>query len=375
MDSHVFWTLLQRTGLEQLHLMEDERGVVADGLVLGIEDASPFRLWYQVRADRNWKIRECLLQVGGAKGEALRLSTDGLGHWTDAAGAACSSLDGCLDVDISATPFTNTFPLRRLALTPGESVDLLVAYITVPDLGVRPVRQRYTCLSRSTSGDLYRYEGLESGFSADLLVDAQGLVMDYPGIWKRVGMRSQGDDIPVQPAATLEGLLASGPHPELADKLQLFGQFVGDWEVDWTGYQPDGSVGQTGKGEIHFAWVLDGRVIQDVWIFPTREGLRRGLPMDEWGSTIRLYDPSRDAWIISWYGPVNHVVRTLTARPVGNEIWVEGTNLAGQPLRWIFSQITSHSFHWSNFVSEDGGQTWRMQEDLEAHRLTGKGQH
>ncbi len=186
MESHVLWTPLQQAGLEQLDLVENDTGVVADGLVLGIEHAIPFRLWYQVRADRDWNVRECFLQVGGEKGQALHLYSDGLGHWTDAAGAAYSTLDGCLDVDISGTPFTNTLPIRRLALAPGQAVDLLVAYITVPDLSVGPAQQRYTCLSRTASGGLYRYEGLESGFTADLLVDAQGLVVDYPGIWKRV---------------------------------------------------------------------------------------------------------------------------------------------------------------------------------------------
>jgi uncharacterized protein len=186
MESHALWTPLQQTGLEQLHLVENDTGVVADGLVLGIEHATPFRLWYQVWADRDWHVRECLLQVGGDKVQALHLYSDGLGHWTDAAGAAYSTLDGCLDVDISRTPFTNTLPIRRLALAPGQAVDLLVAYIAVPDLSVRPAQQRYTCLSRTASGGLYRYEGLESGFTADLLVDAHGLVVDYPGIWKRV---------------------------------------------------------------------------------------------------------------------------------------------------------------------------------------------
>ena len=188
MESHVWWTPLQQTGLEQLHLVENETGVVADGLVLGIEHATPFRLWYQVRADSDWNVRECLLQVGGEKGQSLHLSTDSLGHWTDATGNAYSSLDGCLDVDISTTPFTNTLPIRRLTLAPGQSADLLVAYITVPDLSVKPVQQRYTCLARTASGGTYRYEGLDSGFTADLLVDTQGLVVDYPGIWKRVEM-------------------------------------------------------------------------------------------------------------------------------------------------------------------------------------------
>src|SRR5215469_11747463 len=59
------------------------------------------------------------------------------------------------------------------------------------------------------------------------------------------------------------------------------------------------------------------------------------------------------------------MIRTMTARPAGDEIWIEGPNLKGQPLRWIFLQITSHSFHWSNFVSEDGGQTWCFQEEAD----------
>jgi uncharacterized protein len=369
METYAWWVPLELAGLEQLHLTENETGAVADSFVLGIAGTTPFRLWYQIRVDRAWNVRECILQVSGEQGQTLHLLTDGQGHWTDGTGVAYSTLDGCLDLDISRTPFTNTLPLRRLALVPGESTDLQVAYIRVPELSISPVRQRYTRLSRTPSGGTYRYEGLDSPFTADLLVDEKALVVDYPGIWKRAEMKLLGDRIPKPSSADLEGLLAPGPHPDLADKLQLFGQFVGDWDADWTGYQPGSGSSQTGKGEIHFAWVLDGRAIQDVWIFPTQEDLRRGLPMDEWGSTFRCYDPSLDAWKITFHSPVNHVVRTMTARPMGDEIWIEGPNLKGQPLRWIFSQITSHSFHWSNFVSEDGGQMWRLQEELEAHRL------
>ncbi|HLZ62404.1 MAG TPA: putative glycolipid-binding domain-containing protein [Ktedonosporobacter sp.] len=368
MESHLWWAPLRETGLEQLDLMENEMGVVADSLVLGVEQA-PFRLWYQVRADSKWNVRECHLQVGGEKGRVVHLYSDGMGHWNDGDGEAYANLDGCLDVDITVTPFTNTLPIRRLLLAPGQSADLLVAYISVPDLSVRAAQQRYTCLSRTASGGLYRYEGLESGFTADLRVDAQGLVVDYPGIWRRVEMRPDGNTILSQPPRVLEGLLANGPHPERADQLQLFGQFVGDWEADWTGYQPDGKGSQTGKGEIHFAWVLEGRAIQDVWIFPTREELRQGVPMDEWGSTMRFYDPSIDVWKITFYGAVNNIVRTMTARAVGDEIWVEGNNLKGEPLRWVFSEITGQTFHWSNFVSRDGGQIWYMQEELEARRM------
>src|SRR5262245_17667934 len=124
METHVFWTALEQPGLEQLHLVENASGVVADGLVLGSKDAAPFRLWYQVKADSNWNVRECCFQVGGVQGKTARLSSDGRGHWTDGEGVSCPALDGCLDIDIACTPFTNTLPLRRLALTPGESTDL-----------------------------------------------------------------------------------------------------------------------------------------------------------------------------------------------------------------------------------------------------------
>jgi uncharacterized protein len=369
METFVFWTSLQQPGLEQLHLTEDETGSSASGLVLGVEQATPFRFWYQVRTDSDWRVRECVFQVGEEKGRGMQWSTDGRGHWTDDSGAACSTLDGCLDLDISCTPFTNTLPIRRLTLTPGESAEILVAYLSVPDLSIRPVRQRYTCLSRTASGGVYRYEGGEKGVTFDLLVDEKALVVDYPGIWQRTAINSSREVVPGSSSVTLDGLLSSSPHPDLADTLHLFGQFVGDWEADWQGYQELSESNATGKGEIHFAWVLDGRAIQDVWIFPTRQDLRRGVPIDEWGSTFRYYDPNLDVWTIIFHSPVHSLTRHMIARPVGDEIWIEGPDPKGRPLRWIFSRITSRSFRWSNFVSEDGGQTWRLQEELEAHRV------
>lgn len=190
MNSHVYWTLLEQPGLEHLHLTGDENGVLADGLVLGSDDSAPFRLWYQVRADGDWTVRECMLQGScGASGPSVRYLSDGRGHWTDADGTPQPALAGCLDVDIRVTPFTNTLPIRRLALAPGASAELLVAYFSVPDLSVRPVRQRYTCLSRTESGGVYRYEALDGDFRADLLVDGDGVVVEYPGIWKRMWIR------------------------------------------------------------------------------------------------------------------------------------------------------------------------------------------
>jgi hypothetical protein len=46
----------------------------------------------------------------------LKLHTDGQGNWQDGEGKELVELDGCRDIDICPTPFTNSFPLRRESL-------------------------------------------------------------------------------------------------------------------------------------------------------------------------------------------------------------------------------------------------------------------
>jgi uncharacterized protein len=98
-------------------------------------------------------------------------------------------LDGALDCDLGLSPLTNSMPaLRHRLLEEDGSVDLLMAWVSVPDLGVHASRQRYTALrDRSGGGRLIRFESLDSGFTAELAFDADGLVVDYPGIGRQLG--------------------------------------------------------------------------------------------------------------------------------------------------------------------------------------------
>ena len=99
------------------------------------------------------------------------------------------SLDGTRS-RTSATPFTNTLPIRRLALQPGSSATLNMLYIAIPQMHIEVAEQRYTCLEVTASGGQYRYESLANGvswFTAELAVDNEGLVLDYPGLFRRVG--------------------------------------------------------------------------------------------------------------------------------------------------------------------------------------------
>ena len=102
-------------------------------------------------------------------------------------GAQAPELDGCLDLDIQVTPFTNTLPIRRLDLAAGEIADLRAVYVPLPDPVPVPAAQSYACLRpRGRSGGLFRYESRASGFGADLPVDSGGFVVDYPDSFRRI---------------------------------------------------------------------------------------------------------------------------------------------------------------------------------------------
>ncbi len=185
-NREIVWSRLDNPGLEHLRLEHDDEGIAADGLVIAMDDRTPIRIRYQINCDAGWRVRTLALAKMGDAGQQIELYADGAGHWTDAAMRPIVALEGCIDVDITVTPFTNTLPIRRLGLKPGEAKEIMVAYIAVAEMQVRPMCQRYTCLESGADWARYKYEGLESGFTTELIVDADGLVGAYPQIWRMV---------------------------------------------------------------------------------------------------------------------------------------------------------------------------------------------
>jgi hypothetical protein len=181
----VMWSAWDDPGLEHLRLGMHDEDIVADGMVIGVTEGHPFRVTYKVRCDVRWRVRAVRVGVPGSEPPEVALLSDGEGNWTTPDGRAVSELYGCLDVDISVTPFTNTLPIRRLGLVPTESAEISVAYIQDTSLQAWPEPQRYTCLKKDNQGGLYGFLSLDGGFTADLPVDADGLVLDYPGLFRR----------------------------------------------------------------------------------------------------------------------------------------------------------------------------------------------
>lgn len=164
---------------------------------------------------------------------------------------------------------------------------------------------------------------------------------------------------------SIKGLGAAGPDPSLKEKLMLFGQFVGDWDIVKSRYlQSDGKWANF-RGEVHFGWILGGTAVQDVWMGCPEGSEKLGL----YGTTIRFYDSKIDAWRSTWLSPLKGFVQTFIARKIDDEIVLEEKNPKDYPTKWIFSEITPKSFRWHAEESHDSGKTWILTEEMQIQRV------
>jgi len=174
------WIPEDGLGIEHLALRQEGEIILAQGAVIGGRHGEDYGAFYSIRCDARWRVRHALIEVAG--GRRLELHADGEGHWQDGDGAPIAQLAGCIDIDLTASCFTNTLPIRRLGDVLAERQAIDVAWVWIPDLKVERAKQAYTRLG----ADMYRFESVGRDFQADLQVDADGLVLRYPGLFKRV---------------------------------------------------------------------------------------------------------------------------------------------------------------------------------------------
>ncbi len=165
----------QAAGREDTSILWENEGFTVSGQV-GRE-----RVQYVLRLSPSWQVRQFLL-FRDLEEPDLWLATDGGGRWGEMNGAHRTELDGCYDIDLACTPFTNSLPIRRLPLEVGHTAELPVALVHPDTLEVRRVVQRYTRLATHR----WAYTNTETGFTVEFDVDQHGIVLDYPGWFRRV---------------------------------------------------------------------------------------------------------------------------------------------------------------------------------------------
>jgi hypothetical protein len=169
----------------------------------------------------------------------------------------------------------------------------------------------------------------------------------------------------------LTALAAPGRSPEIPDSADAYGWLVGSWELDVLHYWAMDVAARRLQGEAHFTWVLEGRAVQDVWIMPRRADRTAGLDKEfnMYGTTLRVWDPTIEAWRITWRNPAGDHHEEQVGRLCGNEVVQIGTRPDGTSTRWTFTEITADSFHWLGEAMQRRSKTWRLEGEFRAKRL------
>jgi hypothetical protein len=167
-------------------------------------------------------------------------------------------------------------------------------------------------------------------------------------------------------------LAASGRAPEIPESADAYGWLIGSWELDVHCYSRVNVAARGIKGEAHFGWVLEGRAVQDVWIMPRHSDRTPNLAkaMNMYGTTLRVWDPSIEAWRITWTNPAGNLHETQIGRWNGKEVVQIGTRFDGTLTRWSFTEITPDSFHWLGEALEPDGKTWKLEGEFRAMRTS-----
>jgi len=181
------WTPVNTPGFEHLKLIKLPHRVTASGLIIGLDGELPYRVHYEIGCDAQWQIRRLDIdQLDLPTEHGVYFVSDGHGNWATADGEPLPALDGCLGVDIQATPFTNTIPIQRLQLKDGETATLKVLYIYVPSMEFKVVEQTYTCVTHTLTGGTYRYHSIAAGREVEVTTDRDGLVINFPERFRQV---------------------------------------------------------------------------------------------------------------------------------------------------------------------------------------------
>ena len=185
------WQIDETLGFDSAWAELDGRRLVAEGRTAG---QLPRPYWIDYRLETGDELVTARVQAearweGGSA--SLDLRRDPVEGWS-VDGEARPDLAEALDCDLGACPLTNTMPVLRhdLLRMPGDH-QFLMAFINVPSLRVVPSRQRYTHIRPGDpSGAVIKYRS--GSFESDLVFDADGFVLEYPRLGRRVPPR-QGD--------------------------------------------------------------------------------------------------------------------------------------------------------------------------------------
>jgi hypothetical protein len=184
MQTNILWMGREYYSLENCLINESGSGADISSIIIGHYEEKIYQVEYHIKTNIHWEtVFFELISRHSNQTQTISYASDGKGNWTKA-GQPQKQFNGCIDIDISLTPFTNTLPIRRLQLQPHQIQEIQVLYCDLLKMQMMPVRQQYTCLSATE----YHYENIPKDFEANIQVDGSGFVVDYPSLFVRTAV-------------------------------------------------------------------------------------------------------------------------------------------------------------------------------------------
>jgi uncharacterized protein len=181
------WRAQDVSRMESVRVQLSGKRIRANGRIVAAATATQpaFGAFYEVQTDESGATTRFGLTVTLAERERqLAIARDEENMWliTDHQGEKRAAYDGALDVDVVFSPFFNALPIRRLDLHQhADSIALPMVYVNVPEMSVTAAVVNYTSEGR-LDGIKLRSPVADTTVS----VDADGFIVDYPGLAERI---------------------------------------------------------------------------------------------------------------------------------------------------------------------------------------------
>jgi len=173
------WVRLDRPGRDAASLEPIDGGWLLRGAAAFEHEDGAAAVAYQVEVDTRWEAKRGLISgFLGARTIQREILRDEAGWRLN--GAAIEGLDHLVDLDFGFTPATNVLQLSRIALKPGQSAEVPVAWFDLDSASLTELPQTYERRSEAS----YWYEAPTVPYRALLEIAPNSFVRSYPGLWR-----------------------------------------------------------------------------------------------------------------------------------------------------------------------------------------------
>jgi hypothetical protein len=131
MQTNLFWKANEYPSLENYVVTISDAGSEISSIIIGLSESKIFKVEYNIKTNQRWETEHVSIKshIGGSM-QSLSFYNNGKSAWLKN-GLPIKQFDGCIDIYLPLTPFTNTLPINGFNLKRPGSPDKGYLYRSV----------------------------------------------------------------------------------------------------------------------------------------------------------------------------------------------------------------------------------------------------